>query len=97
MLQVCPQHGTDYLEYKCRYCCTLAVYFCFGTTHFCAGCHENFQTLISKPANLLPQCPVGPGCVKVDETAECPLHIVHPATGEEFALGCGLCRNVQSF
>ena len=33
--QMCPKHGTDYLEYKCRYCCSVAVFFCFGTTHFC--------------------------------------------------------------
>ena len=23
--QMCPKHGTDYLEYKCRYCCSVAV------------------------------------------------------------------------
>lgn len=35
--QICPKHGTDYLEYKCRYCCSVAIFFCFGTTHFCDG------------------------------------------------------------
>ena len=29
--QICPKHGTDFLEYKCRYCCSVAVWFCFGT------------------------------------------------------------------
>merc|ERR1712037_1035837 len=38
--QMCPKHGTDYLEYKCRYCCSVAVFFCFGTTHFCNSCHD---------------------------------------------------------
>lgn len=28
---------------------------------------------------------------------ECPLHLVHPPTGEEFALGCGMCRNAHTF
>lgn len=28
--QICPKHGTDFLEYKCRYCCSVAVFFCFG-------------------------------------------------------------------
>lgn len=28
---------------------------------------------------------------------ECPLHIKHPPTGEEFALGCGVCRNSHTF
>ena len=23
--EVCPKHGTDYLEYKCRYCCSPAT------------------------------------------------------------------------
>jgi hypothetical protein len=40
---MCPKHGTDYLEYKCRYCCSVAVFFCFGTTHFCNACHDDFQ------------------------------------------------------
>uniref|UniRef100_A0A915IBF2 RCR-type E3 ubiquitin transferase n=1 Tax=Romanomermis culicivorax TaxID=13658 RepID=A0A915IBF2_ROMCU len=58
--QICPQHGTDFLEYKCRYCCSIAVFFCFGTTHFCSQCHDEFQRLISMPKNQMPQCPVGP-------------------------------------
>ena len=41
--QMCPKHGTDFLEYKCRYCCSVAVFFCFGTTHFCNPCHDDFQ------------------------------------------------------
>lgn len=28
---------------------------------------------------------------------ECPLHVVHPPTGEEFALGCGVCRHAHVF
>jgi RCR-type E3 ubiquitin transferase len=35
----CNKHGDDFLEYKCRYCCSVAVWFCFGTTHFCNTCH----------------------------------------------------------
>lgn len=31
------------------------------------------------------------------EGDECPLHVKHPATGEEFALGCGVCRNAHTF
>ena len=31
----CPKHGKDYLEFKCRFCCSVACWFCFGTTHFC--------------------------------------------------------------
>ena len=37
--------------------------------------------------NRLPKCP-GP--------EKCPLKIKHPENGEEFALGCALCRNDQA-
>lgn len=57
--RVCPKHGTDFLEYKCRYCCSVAVYFCFGTTHFCNACHEDFQKVISMLPSELPVCPAG--------------------------------------
>ena len=63
--QMCPKHGTDYLEYKCRYCCSVAVFFCFGTTHFCNACHDDFQRVANIPKAELPQCPVAP---KVSET-----------------------------
>ena len=76
--------------------CSVAVYFCFGTTHFCNPCHDDFQRLTGMAKAELPQCPVGP-CAKPLEGTECPLHVKHPPTGEEFALGCGVCRNAQTF
>eukprot|EP00096_Caligus_rogercresseyi_P012080 TRINITY_DN495_c1_g1_i1.p1 TRINITY_DN495_c1_g1~~TRINITY_DN495_c1_g1_i1.p1 ORF type:complete len:440 (+),score=121.56 TRINITY_DN495_c1_g1_i1:88-1320(+) len=94
--QMCLKHGSDYLEYKCRYCCSVAVFFCFGTTHFCNACHDDFQRLISLPQKDLPHCPVGPKALKL-KGEECPLHVRHPPTGEEFALGCGICRNPHTF
>jgi E3 ubiquitin-protein ligase MYCBP2 len=94
--QMCPKHGTDYLEYKCRYCCSVAVFFCFGTTHFCNACHDDFQRVANVPKSELPQCPVGPKAVQL-AGEECPLHVSHPPTGEEFALGCGICRNAHTF
>lgn len=59
-------------------------------------CHDDFQKLTNIPKNKLPQCPVGPKAKKLPGD-ECPLHVVHPPTGEEFALGCGICRNAQNF
>ncbi|CRK91251.1 CLUMA_CG004931, isoform A [Clunio marinus] len=94
--QMCPKHGMDFLEYKCRYCCSVAVFFCFGTTHFCDTCHDDFQRLTNIPKIKLPKCPAGPKAMQL-MTDECPLHIVHPPTGEEFALGCGICRNFHTF
>ncbi|CAG0881435.1 unnamed protein product [Darwinula stevensoni] len=94
--QMCPKHGTDFLEYKCRYCCSVAVFFCFGTTHFCNACHEDFQRVTAIQRSDLPHCPAGPKAIQL-EGQECPLHVEHPATGEEFALGCGVCRNAHTF
>lgn len=131
--QMCSKHGTDFLEYKCRYCCSVAVFFCFGTTHFCNACHDDFQRMTSVPKEELPHCPAGAvDYVSLERTksfprternkkhaylyltlflillitgpkgkqlegTECPLHVVHPPTGEEFALGCGVCRNAHTF
>ncbi|XP_066580931.1 E3 ubiquitin-protein ligase MYCBP2 [Prorops nasuta] len=94
--QMCPKHGTDFLEYKCRYCCSVAVFFCFGTTHFCNPCHDDFQRVTTIPKGELPSCPAGPKAKQL-EGEECPLHVKHPPTGEEFALGCGICRNAHTF
>ncbi|KAK6627348.1 hypothetical protein RUM44_009825 [Polyplax serrata] len=94
--QMCPKHGTDFLEYKCRYCCSVAVFFCFGTTHFCNSCHDDFQRVTNIAKSELPSCPAGPKAKQLDGD-ECPLHVSHPPTGEEFALGCGVCRNAHTF
>ena len=53
----CNKHGDDYLEYKCRYCCSVAVWFCFGTTHFCHPCHTRPEaTLLDGNRMPLPMC-----------------------------------------
>jgi E3 ubiquitin-protein ligase MYCBP2 len=36
----CPKHGQDFIEFKCKFCCSLAQWFCWGTTHFCEPCHK---------------------------------------------------------
>lgn len=94
--QVCSKHGTEYIGYKCRYCCSMAVFFCFGTTHFCPVCHNDHVRVTHMEKSKMPQCPVGPGSKQLSGTS-CPLQMKHPPTGEEFALGCGLCKNEQTF
>ena len=95
-VQKCPKHNTDFLEYKCRYCCLVAIFFCFGNTHFCNACHDDVQRVTNMAKSELPHRPAGPKCTQL-EGDECPLHVQHPPTGEEFALGCGVCSNVQTF
>ncbi|KAK3592706.1 hypothetical protein CHS0354_037840 [Potamilus streckersoni] len=94
--QICAKHGIDYLEYKCRYCCSMARFHCFGTTHFCDACHTNHTHLTQLPKDKLPRCPAGPVGKQLEGSA-CPLGISHPPTGDEFALGCGLCNDLMSF
>lgn len=40
-VQSCEKHGVDHLMWKCRYCCNVAQFACFGYAHFCGTCHEN--------------------------------------------------------
>mmetsp|Transcript_23513 Transcript_23513/g.41672 ORF Transcript_23513/g.41672 Transcript_23513/m.41672 type:complete len:608 (-) Transcript_23513:48-1871(-) len=86
----CPTHGTDYIEFKCKFCCSIAAWFCWGNTHFCEGCHtkQNSGDYLNRKAKSdLPKCP-GP--------QNCPLKMRHVANGEEMALGCAICRNMAA-
>ena len=86
----CPKHGIDFIEFKCKFCCNISSWFCWGTTHFCETCHtkqNNGDYVSRKQKSELPKCP---------GLAECPLKLKHPENGEEFALGCALCRNDQA-
>ncbi len=78
----CPRHGTDYIEWKCRYCCSLASFFCFGTTHMCKACHDRWQ---QRPGSLTASRRL---CTPVT----CPMHVTHSDHGQEFCLGCAVCR-----
>lgn len=83
----CKKHGKEFIEYKCKFCCDISCWFCWGTTHFCEKCHAKqckgeYVTKIKKCD--LPKCP---------GENKCPLKIKHPDNGEEFALGCSICKN----
>ena len=83
----CAKHGTDFIEFKCKYCCSIAQWFCWGNTHFCEPCHKrqvDGDYVSRKAKSELPKCG-GP--------ASCPLKVKHPDNGEEYALGCAICRN----
>mmetsp|Transcript_34298 Transcript_34298/g.58730 ORF Transcript_34298/g.58730 Transcript_34298/m.58730 type:complete len:467 (+) Transcript_34298:30-1430(+) len=87
----CSTHGSEHMVFKCRFCCSVASYFCFGHTHFCPSCHtkpwnivsqNNYQFIVGK----LPLCP---------GKDECPLGIEHPPNGEEYVLGCACCEDFK--
>eukprot|EP00039_Didymoeca_costata_P019796 m.338968 g.338968 ORF g.338968 m.338968 type:complete len:382 (+) comp18612_c0_seq1:72-1217(+) len=88
----CPKHGKEFLEYKCRWCCSVATFLC-GSIHYCNKCHSIIPG--KRIQAKFPRCPAGPGFKQL--TGPCPLGVDHTPTGTEFALGCGMCRNTQTF
>eukprot|EP01084_Bolivina_argentea_P131991 232923_1 len=83
----CKKHGKKYLKYKCKYCCSVSVWFCWKTTHFCSKCYrkqESGDYLNRKPISELPKCP---------GKDKCALGIEHPPNGMyEYFIGCILCN-----
>ncbi|PRP86175.1 hypothetical protein PROFUN_05691 [Planoprotostelium fungivorum] len=73
----CPTHGNEYIEYKCKFCCSMAVWYCWGSTHFCEACHQQATVISVKPRHQLPAC----NCNKK-----------HPPNGEEYCMGCTMCH-----
>ena len=78
----CEKHGSQQIDWKCNYCCSVAVFHCFGTTYFCERCHNEASN------------PVTRDCGGVN----CPLGVPHPPAGPNlrestFPLGCGICRS----
>lgn len=78
----CAKHGTDYIEYKCKFCCNVAAWYCWGSTHFCEECHKKAAEIAKLPKDKLPKCTCSSK---------------HPPNGEEHCLGCSLCRFNDSF
>ena len=77
----CAKHGTDYIDFKCKYCCSIAMWFCWGTTHFCDPCHNVAGRNVNAVCKGKGKCDLGP---QLED---------HPPNGEEFALGCNMCRS----
>ena len=81
----CSKHGKDYLEYKCKFCCNKANLCHNGNTHFCDNCFEKKgKTEMKYYENELS------GCNK----SICESGGNHPPNGEEFALGCLICKYI---
>lgn len=85
----------EFWLWKCKFCCSPAVWFCWGNTHFCEPCHQKAGGLEKlrregkqakfKTLNKQPRC-----SGKVAE--DCNLRIKHAPQGEEVCLGCGACQ-----
>jgi E3 ubiquitin-protein ligase MYCBP2 len=74
----CKIHGFDYIEYKCKFCCKIASRFC-SQKHFCEECYAN--------KNYENNCEIK----KCDRNI-CEFSGIHAPNGEEYCLGCFICR-----
>jgi len=87
----CTRHGNQFMEYKCRFCCSIATWYCSGSSHYCEKCHDRMDRgddLTKKRPEQLPRC---------RGRLTCPLELDHAENGKEFLIGCGLCRREQGF
>jgi len=81
--QSCLKHGVEYIVWKCKFCCQIACWFCWGNTHFCEDCHKQAVKISQTPRDQLPKC----NC-----------QVEHPPNGEEHCFGCSLClANTTNF
>ena len=81
----CKKHGDQYVEFKCRFCCSIASFFCFGNTHFCEVCHKKWaQGAYRKAQSLVAACKCGTQHSRNSTTQE-----------GEHCFGCSLCRLKQ--
>ena len=86
---MCEKHGNEFIDYKCMYCCSIALFICCkGRYYFCPPCHNDAMNGGQhKPKK---------GCVGGED---CPLGIeCHPEADDDpkksmFSLGCSLCRS----
>ena len=84
---VCEKHGKTQIDWKCMFCCSIAVFHCFGTHYMCDKCHTGYAN----------DGPAPKDCHGVN----CPLGIAHPPASKNpresnFALGCGICRSEKT-
>ena len=86
---MCHKHGNEFIDFKCMYCCSVAMFICAsGRYYFCQPCHNDIMNGGKHKAQT--KCIGG---------ADCPLGVYsHPEAGDDpkkaaFALGCSLCRS----
>ena len=80
-------HGTKAIDWKCMFCCSVALFMCKGgTLWFCDDCHNNAKAICGNPK-------AHKNCNGVN----CPLNVPHPPPSSDhkksaFPLGCSICR-----
>ena len=85
---ICEKHGNEFIDWKCMFCCSQALFFCErGNGQYCTPCHND---AMAGRLQVKTQC-TGGDC--------CPLGIPHhPVASHDrakakFPLGCSICRS----
>ena len=81
--EFCDLHGNEFADFKCQYCCSIALYVCDnGTKFYCQPC---FNDLMEKKISVKTDCTGGKNCALGISS--------HPKAPTKFPLGCSLCRS----
>ena len=81
--EYCDLHGNEFTDFKCQYCCAIALYATDnGQKFYCQPC---FNDKMENRLNVKTQCTGGPDCALGIST--------HPPAPQKFPLGCSLCRS----
>eukprot|EP00347_Sterkiella_histriomuscorum_P005211 403357469 len=80
-LKPCETHGTEYIDYKCQFCCTPATFFCFGATRYCDPCHNNACQVFGKPC--------------LGKEGGCAFNGDHLPNGTPYHAGCKMCKVLE--
>lgn len=79
----CTIHGNEFIDNKCSFCCSIALFVTEGGKKF--HCQPCFNNMMEKRPVPQSDCTGG---------QTCPLKISsHPRAPTKYALGCALCRS----
>lgn len=81
--EMCALHGNEFCDFKCQYCCSIALFVCDnGTKFYCQPC---FNDMMAKKISVKTQCTGGKNCALGISR--------HPQATQKYPLGCSLCRS----
>jgi len=79
----CAIHGNEFVDHKCSFCCSIALFVTEGGNKF--HCQPCFNDLMEKKHGVKTDCTGGRHCgLKISE---------HPRAPAKYPMGCSLCRS----
>ena len=85
---MCDKHGNEFVDWKCMFCCSIALFYCSGGTgDYCTPCHND---AMAGKRKVQTNCTGGKDCkLGLDRH---PKADANPNKGK-YPLGCSLCRS----